>query len=63
MKSGLSPAPRDGAKLNKKQIPALKQRLGFPDTRLNDAAIPAEGISAKLERLVEQVIARLEERY
>jgi hypothetical protein len=38
--------------------------LGFPDSRLNDVDIPAaEGISAKLERLVEQVLARLEERY
>jgi L-fuculose-phosphate aldolase len=46
-----------------REILALKQRLGFPDARLNDAAIPAEGISAKLERLVEQVLARLEERY
>jgi L-fuculose-phosphate aldolase len=45
-----------------REILALKQRLGFPDMRLHDAAIPAEGISAKLERLVEQVIARLEER-
>ena len=45
-----------------REILALKQRLGFPDARLKDAAIPAEGISAKLERLVEQVIARLEDR-
>jgi L-fuculose-phosphate aldolase len=47
-----------------REILALKQRLGFPDSRLNDVDIPAaEGISAKLERLVEQVLARLEERY
>jgi len=45
-----------------REILALKQRLGFPDARLNDAAIPAEGISAKLERLVEQALARLVER-
>jgi L-fuculose-phosphate aldolase len=46
-----------------REILALKQRLGFPDTRLNDVALPAEGISAKLERLVEQVLARLEDKY
>lgn len=46
-----------------REILALKQRLGFPDARLNDTAIPAEGISAKLERLVEQVLARLDEKY
>jgi hypothetical protein len=46
-----------------REILALKQRLGFPDTRLLDVALPAGGISAKLERLVEQVLARLEERY
>ena len=44
------------------EILALKQRLGFPDARLRDAAIPAEGTSAELERLVEQVTARLEDR-
>jgi len=46
-----------------REILALKQRLGFPDARLRDVTLPAEGISAKLERLVEQVLARLEERY
>ena len=54
---------RQSAEAEMREILAVKQRLGFPDTRLNDAAIPAEGISAKLERLVEQVLARLEERY
>jgi L-fuculose-phosphate aldolase len=49
-----------------REILALKRRLGFPDARLHhssEAAIPAEGTSAELERLVEQVTARLEERY
>jgi len=45
-----------------REILALKQRLGFPDARLRDVSLPADGISAKLERLVEHVLARLEER-
>ena len=45
-----------------RQILALKRQLGFPDARINDLAIPAEGTSAELERLVEQVISRLEDR-
>jgi L-fuculose-phosphate aldolase len=45
-----------------REILALKRRLGFPDARLHDVALPAEGTSAELERLVEQVTARLEER-
>jgi L-fuculose-phosphate aldolase len=45
-----------------REILALKRRLGFPDARLHDEAIPAEGNSAELERLVEQVTARLEDR-
>jgi L-fuculose-phosphate aldolase len=44
------------------EILALKRRLGFPDARLHDVAIPAEGTNAELERLVEQVTARLEDR-
>jgi L-fuculose-phosphate aldolase len=44
------------------EILALKQRLGFPDARLHDATLPAEKTSAELERLVEQVTARLEDR-
>ena len=43
------------------EILALKRRLGFPDARLHDAAVPAEGTSAELERLMEQVTARLED--
>jgi L-fuculose-phosphate aldolase len=48
------------------EILALKQRMGLPDARL--ANMPASGCaaspedSAKLERLVEQVVARLETR-
>jgi L-fuculose-phosphate aldolase len=45
-----------------REILALKRRLGFPDARLHDMALPAEGTSAELERLVEQVTARLEDR-
>ena len=45
-----------------REILALKRRLGFPDARLHDAAVPAEGTSAELERLMEQVTARLEDR-
>jgi len=44
------------------EILALKLRLGFPDSRLHDAAIPAVGTNAELERLVKQVTARLEGR-
>ena len=44
------------------EILALKRRLGFPDARLHNAALPAEGSSAELEHLVEQVTARLEDR-
>ena len=48
-----------------KEILALKRRLGFPDARMgplpdmDDAVPPA---NAELERLVRQVVARLEER-
>jgi L-fuculose-phosphate aldolase len=48
-----------------REILALKRRLGFPDARINhssEAAIPVAGASADLERLVEQVTARLEDR-
>ncbi len=45
-----------------REILALKRRLGFPDARLHDMALPAEGTNAELERLVEQVTARLEDR-
>jgi L-fuculose-phosphate aldolase len=45
-----------------REILALKRRLGFPDARLHDVAIPEEGTSAELERLVEQVTASLEDR-
>jgi hypothetical protein len=45
-----------------REILALKRRLGFPDARLHDAAVSAEGTSAELERLMEQVTARLEDR-
>jgi L-fuculose-phosphate aldolase len=48
------------------EILALKQRLGFPDARIarcieTAASEPGEN-AAELERLVEQVVARLEER-
>jgi L-fuculose-phosphate aldolase len=48
-----------------REILALKRRLGFPDARLKDsleAANPTEVTSADLERLVEHVTARLEDR-
>ena len=49
-----------------KEILALKQRLGFPDARLarcSEPPAPAQAENAaELERLVEQVVARLEER-
>ena len=45
-----------------REILALKRRMGFPDARLHDAALPADGTNAELERLVEQVTARLEGR-
>jgi L-fuculose-phosphate aldolase len=45
-----------------REILALKRRLGFPDARLHDVAIPEEGTSAELERLVKQVTVRLEDR-
>jgi L-fuculose-phosphate aldolase len=44
------------------EILALKRRLGFPDARLHDVAIPKAGNNAELERLVEQVTGRLEDR-
>ena len=44
------------------EILALKRRLGFPDARLNDAALPAEGTNGELERMMDQVTARQEER-
>jgi L-fuculose-phosphate aldolase len=49
------------------EILELKRRLGFPDARIarsSEAPAPAPGKTpAELERLVEQVVARLEERY
>jgi L-fuculose-phosphate aldolase len=48
-----------------REILALKRRLGFPDARIKDsleAASPTEVTSADLERLVEHVTARLEDR-
>jgi len=45
------------------EILALKQRLGFPDARLpKDASGPVVKDTAEMERLVEQVVARLEGR-
>ena len=48
------------------EILALKRRMGLPDARLHTRstiASPAPGKNvAELERLVEQVVARLEER-
>jgi hypothetical protein len=47
------------------EILALKRRLGFPDARLpKDAAGEAVAVkdTAEMERLVEQVVARLEGR-
>ncbi len=48
------------------EILALKRRMGFPDARIGrsaEAAIQAPGENAtELERMVEQVVARLEER-
>jgi L-fuculose-phosphate aldolase len=47
------------------EILALKRRLGFPDARLAGSAAAAGTAvecSTELERLVEQVVARLEER-
>jgi L-fuculose-phosphate aldolase len=48
------------------EILALKRRLGFPDARIDHAAetasvAPAEN-AAELERMVERVVARMEER-
>lgn len=47
------------------EILALKRRLGFPDARLasqSDASTPASSANSGLDRLVEQVTARLEGR-
>jgi len=48
------------------EILALKQRLGFPDARIAKSAGVADAApgenTADLERMVEQVVARLEER-
>jgi hypothetical protein len=47
------------------EILALKRRMGLPDARLKGSAAATGEVaecSAELERLVEQVVARLEER-
>jgi L-fuculose-phosphate aldolase len=47
------------------EILALKRRLGFPDARLcstPELDSPAPAVSAEMERLVEQVVARMESR-
>ena len=48
------------------EILALKRRLGFPDARIgrsnSDASAAPSENTAELERMVEQVVARLEER-
>jgi hypothetical protein len=49
-----------------REILALKQRIGLPDARIarsaeQASAAPAES-AAELERMVERVVARLEER-
>lgn len=47
------------------EILALKRRLGFPDARLSstpESDSPAPAVSAEMERLVEQVVARMEAR-
>ena len=44
------------------EILAIKRRMGLPDARMNDRPDSAAGDGKELDRLVEQVVARLEER-
>jgi L-fuculose-phosphate aldolase len=44
------------------EILAIKRRMGLPDARMNDLPGSTSGDGKELDRLVEQVVARLEER-
>jgi len=44
------------------ELLAQKRRMGFPDARMNDLPDSAAGGGKELDRLVEQAVARLEER-